>query len=349
MPNPTIRDVAQRAGVGIGTVSRVLNNSPLVNANTRQRVLETIAELGFRPNSIARQLPRKQRIHNIGVITQPFFSYRSFTERLRGVQNGLNDSQHDYELVLYSVSSIQHYQERLASIALAGNLEALIIIDLELSDEQKNLLRQAKMPFAGINHLQNQDWPCIGSNNVYGARVAVSHLVALGHTRIGYIGDDFFDPFGFLTSQERYRGYCEVLTEHNIPILDNYFAVGHHDYEVARALCRKMMMQEVPPTAIFAMSDIQALGCVAACRELGLHIPDDISVIGYDDLELSYHTELTTVRQHLELSGRIVIEYLIQHLKGGEHPPAPLPLPEVITRRTTGVPRRIAVGAASRK
>ncbi len=348
MPNPTIRDVAQKAGVGIGTVSRVLNNSPLVNVNTRQRVLEAIAELGFRPNSIARQLPRKQRIHNIGVITQPFFSYRSFAERLRGVQEGLYNSEHDYELVLYSVSSIPHYQERLASIAQSGSVEALIIIDLELTEGQKEMLRQAKIPFAGINHLQNQDWPCIGTSNVYGGRVATSHLVALGHRDIGYVGDDFFDPFGFLTSKERYQGFCEVLNEHQIPIQKRYFAVGPHDYEVARALCKEMMTQPNPPTAIFAMSDIQALGCIAACRELGLRVPEDVSVIGYDDLEMSYHTELTTVRQHLDLSGRITIEYLVQHLKGDTNSPAPLPLPEVITRRTTGVPRRIAVEAASR-
>ncbi len=340
--------MAKKAGVGLGTVSRVLNNSPLVNINTRQRVLEAISELGYRPNSIARQLPRKQRIHNIGVITQPFFSYRSFAERLRGVQQGLNDSEPDYELVLYSVSSIPHYHERLASIAQAGSIEALIIIDLELSEGQKEMLRQAKIPFAGINHLQNQDWPCVGTDNRLGGRVATTHLVELGHRNIGYIGDDFFDPFGFLTSRERYQGYCDVLTEHQIPIQKNYFAVGAHDYDVARTLCREMMTQPSPPTAIFAMSDIQALGCAAACRELGLSIPDDVSIIGYDDLEMSYHTELTTVRQHLELSGRITIEYLVQHLKGGNNPPAPLPLPEVITRRTTGLPRRIAVGAASR-
>lgn len=348
MPKPTIRDVAQKADVGIGTVSRVLNNSPLVKSETRQRVLEAIAELGFRPNSVARQLSRKQHIHNIGVLTQPFFSYRSFAERLRGVQAGLNNSEHDYELVLYSISSIPHYQERLASIAQAGSIEALIIIDLELTEGQKAMLRQAKIPFAGINHLQNQDWPCIGSNNILGGRIAATHLVELGHRDIAYIGDNFFDPFGFLTSRERYQGYCEVLNEHGIPIRDNYFAVGQHDYDVARALCREMMTQKSPPTAIFAMSDIQALGCIAACRELGLRVPEDVSIIGYDDLEMSYHTELTTVRQHLELSGRITIEYLVQHLKGGSNPPAPLPLPEVITRRTTGVPRRIAVGAASR-
>jgi len=348
VPNPTIRDVAQRAGVGIGTVSRVLNNSPLVNANTRQRVLEAIAELGFRPNSLARQLPRKQRIHNIGVVTQPFFSYRSFAERLRGVQSGLNESQHEYELVLYSVSSIPHYHERLAYIAQTGSVEALVIIDLELSDEQKAMLNRAKIPFAGINHLQNQDWPCIGSSNVYGARVATQHLVELGHRDIAYIGDDFFDPFGFLTSQERYQGYCEVLDENGIAINKNYFAVGQHDYEIARRLCRDILSQPAPPTAIFAMSDIQALGCISACREMGFRVPEDISVIGYDDLEMSYHTELTTVRQHLELSGRITIDYVVQLLKGGTEPPTLLPLPEVITRRTTDEPRRMTVNAASR-
>jgi len=341
MSPPTIRDVAQKAGVGIGTVSRVLNNSALVNAETRQRVLETIAELGFRPNSIARQLPRKHRIHNIGVITQPFFSYRSFAERLRGVQAALNESEKDYELVLYSVSSLPHYQERLVSITQAGSVEGLIIIDLELSEEQKNMLRQSKIPFVGINHLQNQDWPCVGTSNVYGGRVATAHLVGLGHREIAYVGDDFYDPYGFNTSRERYQGYCEILEEQGIPLRDEYFAVGAHDYDVARELCRRVLKEKNRPTAIFAMSDIQALGCIATCHELRLRVPEDISVIGYDDLEMSYHTGLTTVRQHLSLSGRIALEYLVQVLKGGEDTSPAVPLPEVIARKTTGAPKRV--------
>jgi DNA-binding LacI/PurR family transcriptional regulator len=340
MSPPTIREVARKAGVGIGTVSRVLNHSTLVNDETRQRVLEVIAELGYKPNSSARQLPRKKRIHNIGVITQPFVTYRSFAERLRGVQSALSERAPDYELVLYSVSSLPHFQERLSSITQTGNVDGLIIIDLKLSNDQKQMLLQSKIPFVGINHLQNQDWPCFGTDNVFGGRLATAYLLDLGHRQIAYIGDEFFDPYGFNTSSERFQGYSEALTGRGLTVDHNYVAIGPHDYSAAQELSLKILALADPPTAFFAMSDIQALGCIAGCHQRGFRVPQDISVIGYDDLEMSYHTQLTTVRQHLELSGRFAIEHLLQVLKGTDLPPPLLPLPEVIARHTTDTPRK---------
>ncbi|MEZ4667041.1 MAG: LacI family DNA-binding transcriptional regulator [Anaerolineae bacterium] len=238
MSHPTIRDVAKKAGVGIGTVSRVLNNSPLVNPLTRQRVLEVIAELGFRPNSVARQLPRKTRIHNIGVITQAFvnYNYRSFAERLRGVQSALSKQPNQYELILYSVSSIMHYQERLSLIAQSGTVEGLIIIDLELSEDNRIAFENFKIPVIGINHFQNQNWPCIGTSNFEGSRLATQHLLNLGHTRIAYVGDEFFDSYGFSTSRERFQGYSTTLKEHGLSIEESYTALGTHDHDVARQL-----------------------------------------------------------------------------------------------------------------
>lgn len=341
MSHPTIRDVAKKAGVGIGTVSRVLNNSTLVNPLTRKRILEAIAELGFRPNSVARQLPRKTRIHNIGVITQPFvnYNYRSFAERLRGVQAALSFQPHQYELILYSVSSLMHYRERLASIAQSGTVEGLIIIDLELSDESRLSLENSKIPVVGINHFQNQNWPCIGTSNHQGARLATSHLLNLGHTRIAYIGDEFYDSYGFSTSRERFEGYANTLAEFGHPIPDYYVALGTHDYDVAKQLATGFLNLHEPPTAIFAMSDIQALGCLAAARDIGFKVPDQLSIIGYDDLEMSYHTGLTTIRQHLELSGQIAIQHLLHLLRGDSQPPPALPPPQVIVRNTTRSPQ----------
>lgn len=345
MTRPTIRDVARQAGVGIGTVSRVLNNSPRVDPATRQHVLTTIAEMGFKPNAIARQLPRKVRINNIGVITQPFVSYRAFAERLRGVQTALMQYDTHRELVLYTVNSLPHYDERLTTIVQSRSVEGLLIIDLALTEEQKEMMRDAAMPFVGINPLQNQDWPCIGTDNVVGGYMAAKHLLDYGHTQIAYVGDTFSDAFNFRSSRERYQGYQLALTEYGIAVREEYVKLGEHDYEAARTLAAELFVLPHRPTAIFAMSDIQALACIRAANEAGLRVPDDLSVIGYDDLEMSQHIGLTTVRQHLELSGRIAVQHLLSLLaevdpQADTEPPTilsrpMLPPPQVMARNTT--------------
>lgn len=347
MTRPTIRDVARQAGVGIGTVSRVLNNSPRVDPATRQHVLTTIAEMGFKPNALARQLPRKVRIHNIGVITQPFVSYRAFAERLRGVQTALMKHDSNRELVLYTVNSLKHYDERLTTIVQSRSVEGLLIIDLALTEEQKEMLRDAAVPFVGINPLQNQDWPCVGTDNVVGGYMAAKHLLDYGHTQIAYVGDIFNDDFDFRSSRERYQGFQLALTEHGIAIREEHVKLGTHDYEVARVMAAELFALTHPhrPSAIFAMSDIQALACIRAANEAGLRVPDDVSVIGYDDLEMSQHIGLTTVRQHLELSGRIALQHLLSLLaevdpQADTEPPTvlsrpTLPPPQVMVRKST--------------
>lgn len=337
--NPTIRDVAKRAGVGLGTVSRVLNNSPKVTAETRKTVLQAIQDLGFRPNSVARQLPRKTRIHNIGVVTQPFVNYRSFAERLLGVQNAMLEIAGEYELVLYSISSLPHYEERLMSIAQTGAVEGLIIIDLDLYDEQKNLLRASNLPFVGLNHFRNRDWPCVGTDNFMGGALATDYLLDLGHTDIAYVGDEFVDLYEFNTSYERFEGFKRAMNARGVAIRDAYVRLGFHDYNIAKGLAADLFQLSPRPTAIFAMSDIQALACVNVAREIGLRVPEDVSIIGYDDLEISLHANLTTIRQHLELSGRVALQYLLHLLKGEPVSSLMLPPLEIIPRGTTTPPQ----------
>jgi LacI family transcriptional regulator len=333
---PTIRDVAKKAGVGIGTVSRVLNNSPKVTPATRQAVLEAIAALGFRPNNVARALPRKARIHNLGVITQPFTSFYPFAQRLRGVQFALRELDSDYEVVLYNVSSLPHYEERLRTIVQSGTVDGLIIIDLDLFDEQKQMLRDANLPFVGINHFRERDWPCVGTDNYAGGYLAARHLIDLGHRDIAYLGDLFVDLYEFNTSYERFTGFKRAMNEYGMSVPEAYIRLGFHDYQIAKEQAAELFALPKPPSAVFAMSDNQAFGCLAAAREAGLRVPQDVSVIGYDDLEVSLHVNLTSVRQHLELSGRVALEYVLRLLKGEAVAPTPLPPLEVIPRGTTG-------------
>jgi DNA-binding LacI/PurR family transcriptional regulator len=339
---PTILDVAKKAGVGVGTVSRVLNNSPRVSPTTRQKVLEAIQELGFKPSAVARQLPRKTQLRNIGVITQPFVSYYSFVERLRGVQQVLWQDDPDYELVLYNISSGRSYNDRLQSIARSGAVEGLLIIDLDLNDDQIELLNGANIPVVGLNQFQDRAWPCIGCDNLVGATLATNYLIELGYRRIAYVGDEFIDEYGFYTSAERYEGYKNALAAADIPLDESLVWLGRpYGFETARVLTANLLRQANQPDAIFAMSDIQALGCIAAIKTAGLRIPEDIAVIGYDNLETSFHTGLTTVNQNLELSGRLGIDYLLKlvtHRDPG--PPPAMPPLEVIPRQTTRDPGR---------
>lgn len=338
MSRPTILDVARKAGVGVGTVSRVLNNSPRVSPATRQRVLAAIQALDFRPNTVARQLPRKTRLRNIGVITQPFINHHSFVERLRGVQRVLGQTANRYELVLYNISSLNNYDKRLQSIAQIGAVDALLIIDLDLSDENATLLRSANIPFVGLNEFQNRDWPCIGHSNTAGGYLATAYLLEQGHERIGYVGDDFVArELKFLTSLERYEGYREALEAWNQRVDDRYVRHGPYGYDSAHTLMSEILQLPERPTAIFAMSDMQALGCIAAIREAGFRVPDDVSVIGYDNLEISFHTGLTTVNQNLELNGRLGIEYLLKVLGNRDEAISVPEMPPlaVIERQTT--------------
>ena len=336
MSRPTILDVAEKAGVGVGTVSRVLNNSANVRPETRKRVLAAIAALEFKPNTVARQLPRKTHPRNIGVITQPFINYYSFVERLRGVQRYLGEQDDNFEVVLYNISSLSSFDERVRFMAQAGSVEGLLVIDLEFSDEQVDLLNSAHIPFVGLNQFKDRAWACFGYDNIEGGQLATEYLLTLGHTRIAYVGDEFVDHFGFYTSSERFEGYRRALSARGLPVDDDLVWLGPHGYTSAKTLTARLLSQPVKPTAIFAMSDMQALGCIAAIREFGWRVPEDISVMGYDNLEVSLHTGLTTVDQHLVDAGFVGMQALHRlirrkELLAGEG----LPSLEVIPRQTT--------------
>lgn len=337
MTKVTIRHVAEAAGVGIGTVSRVLNNNANVSEKTRQHVMEIIGDLGFVPNAAARQLPRKTPYQSIGVITPSFFEYYSFAERLRGVQKALEPYADHIDLTVYNTRTHEDYDERVLSIIESSVITGFLVIDFNLTTPQKEALHLQGIPFVGSNHIIDaDDWVCIGTNNETGGYKATSYLIQLGHRRIAYLGNELIDSIGSATSKERYTGYLQALHDADIREHPDYFRTGDLGCEPAKILALELLRLPQRPTAIFAMSDVQALGCLSAARELGLRVPEDVSIIGYDDLEMSEHIGLTTVRQHLELGGEMSMNYLLQMIH--HEVPDSLPrLPElqVIERRTT--------------
>jgi LacI family transcriptional regulator len=335
MANPTVYDVAKLAGVGIGTVSRVLNNSSRVSPETQEKVLSAIRELGFRRSKAARQLSTGIQHRNIGAI-MPFITHPSFVERLRGMQMALNDHDNNFNLVLYSVSEPDRHHEQLLAIVEQGAVDGLLITTLNLSEEQRDLLSQSGIPFVTLSDAGTQELNCISPDNVYGGYLATQHLLELGHRRIAYVGDEFSSSYGFPTSELRYNGYLSALKEYNIPYHPEYVRLGEHGEETAHRLTEELLALSEPPSAIFAMSDIQAIGCILAIGEAGWRVPDDISVIGFDDVQLSRFMRLTTIRQHLEQSGYLGMQLLLDMLTNPEKLVArSLPPLELVLRDTT--------------
>jgi LacI family transcriptional regulator len=335
MPNPTIYDVARTAGVGVGTVSRVLNNSTRVSPETQEKVLSAIRALGFRRSKVARQLSMGIQHRNIGAI-MPFITHPSFVERLRGIQLALNDQDNDFNLVLYNVSEPDRCHEQLLAMVEQAAVDGLLIATLNISDEQRNLLIEAGIPFVTLSDACAGELNCISPDNIRGGYMATQHLLELGHRRVAYVGDEFPNVYGFPTSELRYKGYLSSLKEYGVPYRSEYVCLGVHGEETAHRLTEQLLALPEPPTAIFAMSDIQAVGCILAIREAGLRVPEDISVIGFDDVQLSHYIGLTTVRQHLEQSGYLGMQLLLNMLTTPDNVvPRQLPPLELIVRGTT--------------
>jgi DNA-binding LacI/PurR family transcriptional regulator len=179
--------------------------------------------------------------------------------------------------------------------------------------------------------------PSVTTDDVAGGAIATQHLVDLGHRSIGFIGHDADNPFGFTSGAQRELGYSQVLASAGLPHRPELVRHGPHDQAVAETLAGELLSLPDPPTAVFASSDVQAIGVLAAAATRGVRVPEDLSVIGYDDIELARYVELTTIRQSLFESGRLGARLLLEAVSGGEPAPVEHVLPfELIERATTG-------------
>lgn len=317
MANITIRDVAKRADVGVGTVSRVLNDSPNVRAETRERVLAAIAAMDFEPSSIARRLSLG-KTHAIGVIA-PYFTIPSCVERLCGIESVLSSTGYDFSL--FNVESKRRRKEVFTDVPRRERIDGLIIVTLVPPDSLIKRLARRRIPTVLLDQIHPQ-LSSVSTDNVQGAKMAVEHLIELGHRKIGYISDVIDDgkanPLQFTTPRERYLGYREALESADIPFNPNYHKQGPHAKRYAYELALDLLRQDDPPTAIFAMSDTQAIGALQAAHMLGVKVPDQLSIIGYDDIEVSQHLNLTTIRQPLFDSGVEAVDLLLEQMKADD-------------------------------
>jgi LacI family transcriptional regulator len=323
----TIAEVAERAGVGVATVSRVLNGSPRVSGPTRERVLGVIDELGYTPNASARALSTG-RTRTVGVVA-PFFTQPSVVERLRGVSRVIAEA--GYQLVLFDVEG----PDRFFELAAGGRLDGLLCVSVCPTPDELLRFESADVPVTLID-TEHPGVPGVFIDDFEGGRLAAEHLLALGHRRIGFIGDREPHPFGFTSSSRRRIGASSAITQAGAEVIVHR---GPHGREEARLIAGELLSRDEPPTAIFAPSDIQALGVLEAAEDLGLDVPGDVSVVGFDDIEVARYAGLTTIAQPLEESGTRGARLLLGSLEGEVGMAERLPL-RLVVRRTTAAPRR---------
>ncbi len=330
MPGATIYDVAERARVSIATVSRVLNTPEQVNAATRLRVIAAIDELGFVPRAEATARARKAT-GRVGVLA-PFFTYPSFVQRLRGVATALSGSA--YDLLIFNVDSAARRDAYLASLAVNRRLDGLIVMALPFSRAIDERLAAQGLEVVLIEG-RAPHFSSIEIDDVAGGRLVAEYLIGCGHRRFGFVGDTAVPDYAIHTSDRRLAGFRQALREHGYDLPDTHIALGVHGLRDARTQAHSLLDLPCPPTAIFAPSDTQAIGVLKAARERGLRVPDDLAVIGFDDLEIADYIGLTTVRQPLDESGRIAVELLAARLADRSRPVQHITLPLRLIRRET--------------
>lgn len=327
---PTIYDVAKHAGVSITTVSRMLNAPDKVNSKTREKVLKAIDVLGFVPKAEARARAM-QHTGRIGVIS-PFFTAPSFMQRLRGIAKTL--SPENYELVVYTVDSNDHLQGYLSSLPLTGNLDGLIILSLAVDDTQTRRLIDNGLPTILIEY-PHPKLNCVEIDDVEGGYMATTYLLEKGHRRIAFLGDTDLPEYSIHPVGLRLSGFRRALKEAQIKVPDTFVRLAPYSQEQTRKVAEELLNLTEPPSAIFAATDFQALGVLKAARLLGFKVPEQLAVIGFDDLDMAEYADLTTISQHLDESGRLAVEILLTQIKSPSRPPRHVKLPLTLIERQT--------------
>jgi LacI family transcriptional regulator len=306
----TIHDVAQAAGVSVSTVSRVLNDKDDVAAETYESVQRIIDELGYASSLAARGM-RSRRTNVIGLI-MPDVASPYCIEVLQGVNKAI--LQLDYDLIVYTNGDVRKYatadQERNYVVLLNGGITDGVIV---VTPAATNFSTDAPVVAIDPNNV-SPDCPAIIATNQEGAFSAMQYLTGLGHRRIGFITG----RLELVSANRRLQGYKDGLAAAGIPFDEALVQVSDYTTETAISCTRALLSLDDPPTAIFASNDMSAMGVYNAAAELGVQIPEDLSVIGFDNLrESSFLTpSLTTVDQFISEMGSQAIEMVVKLVNG---------------------------------
>jgi DNA-binding LacI/PurR family transcriptional regulator len=327
----TIADIARQAGVSVPTVSKVINGRSDVSAETRRRVEATIHEIGYQRSAGSR--PRAPLLE---VIFHELESEWAL-EIVRGVERVAG--QHSLAVVLSEMQGRRTPGRGWIEGVLARRPTGVIAVFSDLSESMRTQLTTRGIPYVVVDPTGEplHDTPSVGATNWNGGLTATRHLLGLGHRRIGVIGG----PEWILCSRARIDGYRSAMAEAGVPVDPDLVSYGKFHVEEGIERGRELLRLKDRPTAIFAGNDLQALGVYQAAREARLHIPEDLSVVGFDDLPVAQWVgpPLTTVRQPLMDMATAAAEMVVAMAGGGELPQTRIELStELVVRESTAPP-----------
>ena len=309
----TIKDIAKKVGVTPATVSMVINNSPKISQETKEKVLKAIREMNYHPNYIGRSLV-KGETNNIAVVAS-FFASLFALESVRGIEINLRKT--PYNLILYSTKGMDENEEDLLRrILYERRADGVIIISLKAKKELMEEFRKENVAAVFIEEIV-EDFPTVKFNNIKAAYIATEHLIKNKRKNIGLIVGN-----KGLNAEERLRGYKEALSHYNIDFdKDKVVEVVDYSFEDGEKALNTLMGKNKKIDAVFcAAGDITAIGFMDAAKEKGIIIPDDIAIIGFDDIYLANLTTpgLTTIRQPITKMGMQAFDLLLDVIKGKE-------------------------------
>ncbi|MDX3234943.1 LacI family DNA-binding transcriptional regulator [Streptomyces sp. ME03-5709C] len=331
---PTLEEVAVRAGVGRGTVSRVINGSPRVSARAKAAVEAAIAELGYVPNRAARALAGHRTDAIALVIPEEesrLFAEPYFSDIIRGVGGELADT--DMQLLLTLLRSPRERQ-RFAQYLSAHRVDGVLLVSVHEDDPLPDLLEQLEMPTV-LNGRRSglESVSYVDSDNSGGARTAVAHLLGLGRKAVATITG----PLDMYVARARLEGYRQGVRDAGLARDDALVAAGDFTEEGGRAAMRALLERRPDVDAVFAASDVMAGGALQVLREKGRRVPDDVALIGFDDSAVARHTDppLTSVRQPIEEMGRTMARVLLEEIAAGTATRRHVVLPTELVRRAS--------------
>lgn len=332
----SLEDVAQLAGVSAATVSRALRGVHGVAERTSRRVVEAAAELEYVISPTASSLARG-RTGTVGVIV-PYVDRWFFARVVSGVERVLREA--GISLLLYNVGDDEGRAKFFAELPLRRRVDAVLVLSLPLSAEETNLLHALQVPVVGVGtDIPGMDR--VGIDDYAAACSAMRHLTQLGHRDIAFIGQGDVIPLGFVTPVLRLAAYRDMLSEAGLESDPVFEACGHFTMTGGERAMSALFGGTRLPTAVFAASDEMAFGALKAIRRAGLRVPEDISVIGFDDHDMADMLELTTVAQPVSEQGERAGELLLARLSGHTSPQSPIVLDtRLMLRGSTAPPRR---------
>ena len=334
-PLSTIGDVARRAGVSRATVSRVLNEYPHVRPRVRLAVQRAMRALGYRPDQVARSLARRET-KTLGLVvadlTNPFYAEtaRAIVETARG---------HGYNVILCNTDNLPRLQEEYVEVLRQRRVDGIIFGSVFLDDPVVEALVEAGYPCVMYNRrLRSGRGNYIVLDNVGASQDLTRHLIEFGHRRIGFIAG----LRELSTAAERLQGYRAALRAAGLPVDRCLVRPGAFVAEMAQRAAQELLKLARRPTAIMAGNDLMALGVMQAAGDLGLRIPGDLAVVGFDDIEIAAHRQiqLTTMAQQKAEMGRMAVAWLLEIIRDpsryARQPLQQILAPRLILRRTCG-------------